>query len=88
MTESGALKRINIYVNPDDLDRVARELGCRPSDAVRRLIDNYLLAAEIDEIRRMPGAPIKPVFRQDADYQLPSVPDDEDLATTGGEPAG
>jgi len=56
MAESARLKRIGVYVNPDDLAEVARELGCRPSQAVQRLLENFLLAQRIDEIRRMPDA--------------------------------
>lgn len=73
------LKRINVYVNPEDLSRVAEELGCRPSEAVRRLIDNYLLALEIDEVRRMPGPGPEQVFRKGADYRLLEVSDDEEI---------
>src|SRR5262249_7367667 len=71
MADRLQLKRVNIYVDRDDLDRVARELGCRPSEAVRRLIDNYLLASEIDEVRRMPGPGPDQVFRGGRDYRLP-----------------
>ena len=79
MVEQPHLKRINVYVDPDDLNRVARELGCRPSEAVRRLIDNYLLASEIDEVRRMPGPGPDQLFRMGRDYQLPPIPDGEDF---------
>jgi len=79
MMDQPALKRINVYVNPDDLNRVAEELGCRPSEAVRRLIDNYLLASEIDEVRRMPGRAPEQVFRRGASYQLPEIPETEDV---------
>jgi len=78
MAGQQALKRVNVCVNPDDLNRVARELGCRPSEAVRRLIDNYLLATEIDEVRRMPGPGPDKVFRTSADYPLPEIPETED----------
>jgi hypothetical protein len=82
VSDVGALKRVNLYLDPDDLRRVAEELGCRPSEAVRRLIDNYLLAVEIDEVRRLPGRAPDPVFRQGKDYRLPEVPESElgDLA--------
>jgi hypothetical protein len=80
------LKRINVYVDPDDLDRVARELGCRPSEAVRRLIDNYLLASEIDEVRRMPGPGPDRVFRTGRDYRLPAIPDGDDFDESDAEP--
>ena len=73
------LRRINVYVDPDDLSRVARELGCRPSEAVRRLIDNYLLASELDEIRRMPGAGPDEVFRRGPAHRLPAIPDGEEF---------
>ncbi len=79
MAERAELKRMNFYVNPGDLDRVAHELGCRPSEVVRRLIDNYLLAAEIDEVRRMPGPAPEQVFRKGPHYQLPDIPEDEDV---------
>ena len=69
------LKRINVYVNPDDLNRVAQELGCRPSDAVRQLIENYLLALEIDEIRRLPGDMVDDEFLRSRRARLPEVPD-------------
>jgi hypothetical protein len=88
MTEHAALKRINVYVNPDDLARVADELGCRPSEAVRRLVDNYLLAAEIDAVRRLPGdAPIQ-TFRRGSGYDLPPVPEGEEFAESDEEEAG
>ena len=77
MTERTELKRMNFYVNPEDIDRVAHELGCRPSEVVRRLIDNYLLAAEIDEVRQMPGPAPEQVFRKGPRYTLPDIPDDE-----------
>lgn len=88
MTEQTALKRMNVYVNPEDLNRVAVELGCRPSEAVRRLVDNYLLAAEVDEVRRMPGDAPDQVFRRGADYELPEMPEDEELAEDDGVSAG
>ncbi len=86
-TEPGPLKRVNVYVSPDDLKRVAEQLGCRPSEAVRRLIDNYLLACEIDEVRRMPGRAPEQVFRRGPGYDLPTVPDDEELGEDDGDPA-
>jgi hypothetical protein len=70
---------VNVYVNPEDLNRVARELGCRPSEAVRALIDNYLLAIDLDAIRRMPGPPSDQVFRQGPDYALPAIADDVEI---------
>ena len=79
MAGQTGLKRVNVYVDPDDLRRVAQELGCRPSEVVRRLIDNYLLAAEIDDIRRMPGRGPDQVFRNGAHYQLPSTMAMEDI---------
>ena len=79
MTGQLGLKRVNVYVNPEDLRRVAQELGCRPSEAVRRLIDNYLLAAEIDDIRRMPGRAPDQVFRRTAGYRLPAMQEMEDI---------
>jgi hypothetical protein len=79
MAERGALKRVNVYVNPEDLNRVATELGCRPSEAVRRLIDNYLLAVEIDEVRRMPGRAPDQVFRRGTSHDLPAIPEDEEI---------
>lgn len=79
MAGQQALKRVNVYVNPDDLNRVAQELRCRPSEVVRRLIDNYLLATEIDEVRRMPGPAPDQVFRKSARYQLPEIPETEDV---------
>jgi hypothetical protein len=88
MTEHSALKRINVYVDPDDLARVAAELGCRPSEAIRRLVDNYLLAAEIDEIRRQPGGAPDQVFRRDHSYDLPTIPDDESFDEDDKEEAG
>jgi hypothetical protein len=77
MGYGNGLKRVNVYVDPDDLRRVAEQLGCRPSEAIRRLVDNYLLAAEIDEIRRLPGRAPEAVFRQREQYQLADVPDSE-----------
>lgn len=77
--EATALKRINVYVNPDDLNRVAAELGCRPSEAVRRLIDNYLLASEVDEVRQWPGRAPDQVFRKGESYQLPEIPEAEEI---------
>ena len=77
MPEQTRLKRMNFYVNPEDLDRVARELGCRPSEVVRRLIDDYLLAMEIDEVRRMPGRAPNQLFRKGDRYQLPDIPETE-----------
>jgi hypothetical protein len=88
MNEPAALKRVNVYVVPEDLERVARELGCRPSDAVRRLIDNYLLASEIEEARRMPGRAPDAVFRQGLGYALPAIPDDEPIDDADPESAG
>lgn len=79
MAGQQALKRVNVYVNPDDLNRVAQELGCRPSEVVRRLIDNYLLATEIDEVRRMPGRAPDQVFRKSAAYQVAEIPETEDV---------
>ena len=73
MPEQIDLKRMNFYVNPHDLDRVAHELGCRPSEVVRTLIDNYLLATEIDEVRRMPGRAPDQVSRKGDRYELPDV---------------
>ena len=70
-----ALRRINVYVNPEDLNRVAQELGCRPSDAVRQLIDNYLLALELDEIRLLPGEMVNDEFLRTRRVRLPEVPD-------------
>ena len=75
MGDISGLKRVNVYVHPDDLRKVADELGCRPSEAVRRLIDNYLLAVEVDEVRRMPGRGPDPVFRRSGQHQLPDLPD-------------
>ena len=77
MPEQAELKRMNFYVNPEDLDRVAHELGCRPSEVVRRLIDNYLLAAEIDEVLRMPGRAPDQLFRKGVRYELPDIPETE-----------
>lgn len=74
MGDVPALKRVNVYVDPDDLRRVAEELGCRPSEAVRRLIDNYLLAVEVDEVRRLPGRGPEAVFRRSEQYALPDLP--------------
>lgn len=79
MEKAPGLKRVNVYVNPDDLQKIAGELGCRPSEAVRRLIDNYLLASEIDEVRRMPGGAPEQVFRKGAGYQLPEIDDSVDI---------
>lgn len=73
------LKRVNVYVDPEDLRKVAQELGCRPSEAVRQLIDNYLLAREIDDVRRMPGRAPDQVFRRNVRYHLPTIPEDEDI---------
>jgi hypothetical protein len=67
------LKRVNVYVDPDDLRRVAEELGCRPSEAVRRLIDNHLLAVEVDEVRRLPGRAPEPVCRRGRSYEPPDL---------------
>jgi hypothetical protein len=75
MAQAAGLKRINVYVNPDDLRRVACERGCRPAEAIRRLIDNYLRACELDEVRRMPGRAPDQLFRIGADYELPEIPD-------------
>jgi hypothetical protein len=75
-----SLKRVNVYVDPDDLDQVARELGCRRSDAVRHLIDNYLLAAEIDAARRLPGPGPDPIFRRGPAYALPATAEDTVLS--------
>ncbi len=77
--EVASLKRINVYVNPEDLNKVAEELGCKPSEAVRRVIDNYLLASEIDEIRRRPGRAPDQVFRKGVSYHLPEIPESEDI---------
>ncbi len=79
MPEQAQLKRMNFYVNPEDLDRVAHELGCRPSEVVRRLMDNYLLAMEIDEVRRMPGRAPGQLFRKSDRYELPDIPKTEDV---------
>jgi hypothetical protein len=79
MPEQAEMKRMNFYVNPDDLDRVAHELGCRPSEAVRRLIDNYLLATEIDEVRQMPGRAPDQIFRKGGRYDLPDIPETVDV---------
>lgn len=79
MVGPSGLKRVNVYVDPDDLRRVAQDLGCRPSEVVRRLIDNYLLASEIDDIRRMPGRGPNQVFRQSARYRLPPTTGTEDI---------
>lgn len=73
------LKRVNVYVNPDDLSKVAQELGCRPSEVVRRLIDNYLLAGEIDDVRKMPGKAPERVFRKSAGYHLLAIKENEDI---------
>ena len=75
MAQPGTYKRMNVYLNPDDLERAARDLGCRPSEAVRRLIDNYLFASEIDDVRRMPGCAPDQVFRTGTRYQLLNIPD-------------
>lgn len=88
MTEQAALKRVNVYVNPDDLNRVATELGCRPSEAVRRLIDNYLLAAEIDEVRRMPGRAPEQVFRRGPGYELVEMATESERTEDPGDSAG
>ncbi len=74
------LKRVNFYVDPDDVRRVADAMGCRPSEVVRRLIENYLLAVEVDEVRRMPGPAPEEVFRRSPGYALPAIPEDEDLS--------
>jgi hypothetical protein len=79
MTRPAPLKRVSVYVNPDDLAAVARELGCRPSKAVRQLIDNYLLATEIDAIPRMPGGAPDQVFRKGRGYRLPKIPASEEI---------
>ncbi len=79
MQARSGLKRINVYVNPEDLEKVARELGCRPSEAVRLLIDNYLLATEIDQIRRRPGGAPDLVFRTGPDYELPEIPETDEI---------
>jgi hypothetical protein len=79
VAERAGLKRMNFYVNPEDLDRVARELGCRSSEVVRRLIDNYLLAAEIDAVHRMPGPAPEQIFRKGPRYELSDIPEDEDV---------
>lgn len=73
------LKRVNVYVDPEDLRKVAQELGCRPSEVVRRLIDNYLLATEIDDVRRMSGRAPDQVFRKSASYHLPTIEENEDI---------
>ncbi len=80
LTADPRLKRVNFYVDPDDVRRVADAMGCRPSEVVRRLIDNYLLAIEIDEVRRMPGPAPEAVFRRGSDYALPPISEDEDLS--------
>ncbi len=54
-----------------------RGLGRRPSEVVRRLIDNYLLAMKVDEVRRMPGRAPDQVFRQGDRYELPDIPETE-----------
>ena len=79
MVGQTGLKRVNVYVDPDDLRRVAQELGCRPSEVVRRLIDNYLLAAEIDDVRRMPGRGPDQVFRKSEHYPLPPSLETEEI---------
>jgi hypothetical protein len=79
MANATRLKRVNVYVDPDDLAAVARELGCRPSEAVRQLIDNYLLATEIDAIRRTPGGAPDQVFRKGPGYRLPEIPESEEI---------
>lgn len=76
---SAALKRVNVYVNPDDLKRVARELGCKPSDAIRQLIDNYLFALEVDEIRRLPSRPVEDVYRQSGGYELSPISEGDEI---------
>lgn len=81
MNRQAELKRMNFYVNPADLDRVALELGCRPSEVVRRLVDNYILAMEIDEVRRMPGDAPEQLFRRGEDYSLPHIPESVELET-------
>lgn len=74
------LKRVNVYVDPEDVRRVAGELGCKPSEAIRRLIDNYLLAADLDEIRQLSGSPAREIFRQSSRYgQLPEIPESEEI---------
>ncbi len=80
LTADPRLKRVNFYVDPEDVRRVADAMGCRPSEAVRRLIDNYLLAIEIDEVRRMPGPAPEAVFRRGSDYALPPISEDEDVS--------
>jgi hypothetical protein len=70
---------VNVYVDPEDLRRVAAELGCRPSDAVRQLISNYLLAARLDEIRRLPGGPALDVFHSPSRPGLPEIPEDVEI---------
>lgn len=81
MNRQAELKRMNFYVNPADLDRVALELGCRPSEVVRRLVDNYILAVEIDEVRRMPGDAPEQLFRRGEGYSLPHIPESVELET-------
>lgn len=83
MPEQAGLKRMNFYVNPADLDRVAHELGCRPSEVVRRLIDNYLLATEMDEVRRMPGRAPDQLFRKGDRYELLDMSETDDVETAG-----
>jgi len=79
VTTEPKLKRINVYVNPDDLQRVALALRCRPSEAVRRLIDNYLRITELDAISQMPGAAPYQVFRTSDREKLPPIPEDEEI---------
>lgn len=78
-----ALRRINVDVYPTDLERVANGLRCRHSEAVRRLVDNDLLAADIDEVRRMAGSAPDPIFRPGARPALHDVADADELASTG-----
>ncbi|MCL5736266.1 MAG: hypothetical protein M1274_11870 [Actinobacteria bacterium] len=75
MPSHRGLKRVNFYVDPERLERVARELECRPADVIRRLIDNYLLANDIDEIRQRPGPGPTQVFRLGSDYELEPLPE-------------
>jgi hypothetical protein len=40
------------------------------------LVDNYILAIRVDEVRRMPGDGPDQVFRTGKRYELPPIPDD------------
>ncbi len=79
MSANRKLKRVNVYVDPDALEEVARELGCRPSDAVRCLIENFRLAKDLDAIRKMPGGAPERVFRTADRQKLPPIPDDVEI---------